>query len=867
MKKLMTMIAAAAMAFGLYADDEGFLSGTSFNSWQAGKPVEPPTTEGLEWSNISADSEIGEAKWVASDFGQYGVPAKYEGINPVNALNIKSALNAFATVSNATDAAGAKIYVDTLVKFTAFDVDDTAELGTSDAKLGVWLKENEDGTQTNLFITAGVIEGTDVTSTQAYDCGPYTAGEWCRLTIKSLGEISSGYGVYGFVVFVNGSAVTALEKNPISYGTLPLTTLAQYYANEKCLFPSIVTQEDFSGVLGFAGQGAIDDLVFTTKAPVFAEDVASYTLKWDETHMDHVKTNGADVVGHSPLVVYADAPVSITFSWTGKDGKASGSKTITPAEGTFEITESDLDDAEAEFNGDPLTLEKAIEAANEAEADGTLKLLTEVDEKITIENTAEKTITLDLAGQNVNVDGIVIETHSDVVITNSVDAGKVTGKVINKEEDTDLTIMAGTFDGVVDAAGSDGYVIIWGGRFLATENEELAENAEIRPVGMTLVADGDTGYLIVGEPPVTKFAVTWDDSKANATAVAKVDNVEIDSGDEVETDKEVAFTVTPEEGYEYATEPEDGWTLETDGTITQTFMVEDEALEVTIPTATIKTFTVTYIVDGKQDSIEKVNWGANPANVPTPPAKTGYTGEWDKDPTTAVIKADETFTYTYTAETYTITYTTGNGAVVTNGVTEYTIESDTFNLPVAADIDMSTVEGVTFAGWTNATSEAVVTKVDKGTTGDLEFFAKWEAVAPAEKDPADDDPEVIDENETAAQRYGNRVPEELANVSAKVLCSWATGNGGLKTGDPIIENAFLLNCANDQDVVDDLEAAFKIPSITVAADGTVTVAEPEGEFNGKIEQWGKVELDQKEWVKDQEGAKFFMLKLVPENLN
>ena len=114
----------------------------------------------------------------------------------------------------------------------------------------------------------------------------------------------------------------------------------------------------------------------------------------------------------------------------------------------------------------------------------------------------------------------------------------------------------------------------------------------------------------------------------------------------------------------------------------------------------------------------------------------GYELDAAASTTSVTLDAAETKTIVLKkqATEYTITYTTGNGTEVTNGVFKYTIATETFNLPGAADIDMKSVEGVTFAGWTNATSEAeVVTQVTKGTTGNLEFFAKWAAVVPEQK--------------------------------------------------------------------------------------------------------------------------------------
>ena len=135
-----------------------------------------------------------------------------------------------------------------------------------------------------------------------------------------------------------------------------------------------------------------------------------------------------------------------------------------------------------------------------------------------------------------------------------------------------------------------------------------------------------------------------------------------------------------------------------------------------------------------------------------------------------------------------------------------------------------------------------------------------------EPDPVNDDPEKIDPAQTAGDRYGDKVPTTLANVSAKAICTWAQGNGGLKAGDAILENAFLLNCANTEDAIEEAKKAFKITSITIAADGTVEIGVPDGGFNGTIKKFGKVELTDAEWLEDLDGKKFFEIKLVPNNL-
>lgn len=96
----------------------------------------------------------------------------------------------------------------------------------------------------------------------------------------------------------------------------------------------------------------------------------------------------------------------------------------------------------------------------------------------------------------------------------------------------------------------------------------------------------------------------------------------------------------------------------------------------------------------------------------------------------SVSDPDEDGYYTYTAKssepeptTYSITYHDyGEWADGFEPVTEYTEETDTFALPVAENI--APRMGGEFQGWTNAVG-AIVSEVEKGSEGDLNFYAVW----------------------------------------------------------------------------------------------------------------------------------------------
>lgn len=150
---------------------------------------------------------------------------------------------------------------------------------------------------------------------------------------------------------------------------------------------------------------------------------------------------------------------------------------------------------------------------------------------------------------------------------------------------------------------------------------------------------------------------------------------------------------------------------------------------------------------------------------------------------------------------YTITYHDAN---VTNGVFEYTIETETFALPKAADVEA--MPGGQFKGWTNELGVAV-NQVEKSTTGDLTFYAVWEA---------------------AGVFYPTYIDQDDADLKKK-FNDWATNfNDGDRDGASANIDAFLLNCAPAD--VETAKTAFKIISITKTEDGWVCkVAGEKGE--------------------------------------
>ena len=104
------------------------------------------------------------------------------------------------------------------------------------------------------------------------------------------------------------------------------------------------------------------------------------------------------------------------------------------------------------------------------------------------------------------------------------------------------------------------------------------------------------------------------------------------------------------------------------------------------------------------------------------------------------------------------------------------------------------------------------------------------------------DPTTV-KDKTAGEAYG--FTGDLAGVPADKLAVWAMGNGSVafpNAGTIKIE-AYLLNVANTDAAIADGKANFKIPAITVDANGTVTVTDPEGSYNGVITIKGSVTVN------------------------
>lgn len=260
MKKLMIALSAVTLAMGVNAD---VIKGTNLND-----------SDVSGFTGLGDESQISETPFVASS-GENVTDYKSDPAEKNLAIKTKLDAPAYYELDSAASMDGT--FFDSMVKFTYCDEDAAVPAG-SNAKLMVWVKETEaEGAtagKTNLMITAGYFT-TSGLNAKIYDCGPISgygiagADDWARLTIKSIPDITAGGdGFPGFNVFVNTKLAKVIADKAIGdEGSRAdsLTRIANEMKKGDYLFPSMIQDQDaqLQGV-GFAGQGAIDNIAFTT---------------------------------------------------------------------------------------------------------------------------------------------------------------------------------------------------------------------------------------------------------------------------------------------------------------------------------------------------------------------------------------------------------------------------------------------------------------------------------------------------------------------------------------------------------------------------------------------------------------------------
>lgn len=281
MKKLMTMIGAAAAAFGLYAAETvPSPEVVGFEDGDAGVTLNAE----LDYEKAESEGEY-QVWWKTGDAAGQTTVKAHEGTVPGvlgdQYLYIESDGGPI-TRTFAADNEGAvdfgTAFVSTYVQFTAAD-STPANIGETD-KIALWLQEDEDAGTTNLMVSCGIIDeigGVEITNIALVADG-IEPNSWHKVTIKpvldsdDLGPIAAGFLVY------LDAATTPLKvaddtKLVDDVYAAYFTATVKPFVDAGQFLPSRVAWDSDQGVsdklvgIGFDGTGAIDNFAVLDEDP------------------------------------------------------------------------------------------------------------------------------------------------------------------------------------------------------------------------------------------------------------------------------------------------------------------------------------------------------------------------------------------------------------------------------------------------------------------------------------------------------------------------------------------------------------------------------------------------------------------------
>lgn len=764
MKKLLTMLSAAVTAFGLQAADP-YPSGTSFDGTYWGES-EQALWSSLEGLSISEDS-----------FSYSGdLPAQFQDEKNGNNLHIERKLT--DATFRAIVAGGAKqaipsdgLCVDTMIKFTAFDQEDTASIEGMDAKFAVWVKEIEgaegEASTYQLMVTAGQWDSDKETLVRKdYACSSVITDmeAWYRLTVKAIADITNASKIPGYVVCVNGEVVTSGEAQK-DVAKLSLSSEGSQWNANGALFPALVSEDLTMSHVGFAGTGWIDDLSITDTIPGFVETKEVFTVKGNEL-VESFKYNGQiwSAGDEALIVVSSGAAAEQATDIVYIDGYFGPAVQVVNREanavniiGTGAMVEA----ASVTIDGTKTpyaTIDEAFTAVNAATSDVTLKLGANTT-GLAINNSNEGvTIVIDLAGKTItqdedsdNVAAIYVEAGM-VVIDDTIGGGVVQGAgddgVALVVAEGEATLKKGIYNGLV---GGTLAITSADVKILASANSDGIEAT--LPDSMKWGKDEMGAYwMLVEKGEGVTFTVT---AATHTTATVEIDGVTVESIPESLTvGQTYKVTFTAANGYAFA----EGAQTVFEGA------VADADVTIEGPAVTAIAYTITYKWTGVEEANLENIQNANPN--------------------------------TYTIESETITFAE------------------------------PTCEGYTFKGFDTA-------EIATGSTGDVTVtgtFEKKGSTKPTTWDEVTDDTAVADLPGVTTEQATTL---ETAGVKASAVATWATGSGNVTIGDAINLDAFIMDAANTatadelaakaaaaitQEVLDAIVAAGTAADVTAIAD-------------------------------------------------
>lgn len=520
MKKLMTMLAAVAMSFGLFAEDvnpdAGFISGSNMNDGTAGAAV----VAGDWWAVSDTTQDSTYTAWPDGASITCGKPLAYSLTELGKFVTVKTGSDkplyrniiAGGTAKEMLDDSG-RVYFDGNVKFTAFDATDTIS-AASDAKIALWVQATGDDSEVTggkLMVRAAYWDGLTATS-KDYVCQTFATeaalnefvDAWHRISIKTIDNMTTGATKRpAFVIQLDGARIGATEATVAA--TVELTTQCAAYNIDSALFPSLVQSGDFKTTVssvGVAGQGGIDNFAFTTTAPEGLADQQFFTLAkgenvtefkystdnviWETLTADkaYVNYNGDTLTVTVKDIVCASGYIAAS-AWGCKGNvQHNGSAFVVSgadAEGTVLATEANVT-LTCKVDGEDMTISGAdIADVLGKLPEGATDVKVKLDKAVTTATAAaiSGTIVLDLnnIAYTYTGDGYAFTVANGGALTitdTSVDKlGSITSENGVVTSAGSLSIDAGTFNGAVAITAGAGDIT--GGTFEGTFSSEVLQ--------------------------------------------------------------------------------------------------------------------------------------------------------------------------------------------------------------------------------------------------------------------------------------------------------------------------------------------------------------------------------------------------------
>ena len=463
MKKLLFTFAAAA-AFAAMADDPSkgandidVLGFENFNLSQTA------TVSGAV-VNRGDDGTLGLTQWVcngddaslvktyggdnatAPSLALYPAPFTDGGDNYLALDTNGSELQRYFstdTTNGTPTAVSGPLYIDTLVQFTPSESAPTSA-DLDGAKLAIWLGVVNN--VTNLYVQGMQYSDAEisVSAPVAYKITNVIPqpGTWYRLTVKAIPAALSTMGmVSAFTVAIDGTEAVAeqclLVGDAMDVATggvgsiLTADDLALINANKVFGSMADLTQTGLSCV-GLKGTGAIDYFVVTTEEPTLAPPAIDFTLTWPSgyTAVSYQIGDAAAVAidGNTTFPIQVPDGATVAFTFQNADG-VTKTMTATASSSVNSIDASDATFTWADYLGD------AVNGAYEIDNLAELKLF-------------QKGIAITTNELKLATAGETFKLTADIALDEAWPGiGVQNGKDIYSTADFNAAAFCGTFDG------------------------------------------------------------------------------------------------------------------------------------------------------------------------------------------------------------------------------------------------------------------------------------------------------------------------------------------------------------------------------------------------------------------------------------